>query len=253
MATLGVGEVSGSLIKGSGSKVSPNSIKKFSAVLLLLLGACDRASPASGPLVVKVKVGVLKNVAIAMRAPQPLWTADNLLTFVTALVKSEKTVFDWRILALQVLCYFTMRQFSDLQSVKVGDIRVLANGYLQIFQKIGKTFQMGQGNYFYVLNKPFGGFTVNAILDQYILKLGLKSKDFLFPCFAKSSTGVMTVCRAAIGYGSMQEELARVLSSLSLPQVSLHLARALAATHGAEARLEVATICDGGGVVGSAC
>ena len=95
-------------INGSGSTTSPNSIKKFSAVLLLLFGACDRATPATGPLVTKVKVGILKNVAIAKRAPWPLWTAQNMLMFVPALAKPGGTVFDWRIMALQVLCYFTM-------------------------------------------------------------------------------------------------------------------------------------------------
>ena len=37
----------------------------------------------------------------------------------------------------------------------------------------------------------------------------------------------MTVCRAPIGYGNAHEELSCVLSSLSLPQVSLHSARSL--------------------------
>ena len=216
----GLGEVSAFLINGS--KHSPNSIKKLSAVLSLLFGCCDKSSPAVGPLVTKVKVGVLKNVAIAKRAPWPLWMPENLLTFVTALAKPERSVLDWRIMALQLLCYFTMQRFNDLQGVKVEDIRVLANGDLRIFQKVGKTFQMGQGNYFYVLNKPFGGFTVKSLMDKYVLKLGLKSTDFLFPHFAKSSTGVMTVCRVPIGYGNAHDKLSHVLSSLSLPQVSLH-------------------------------
>ena len=59
----------------------PNSIKKFSAVLTLLFGCCDKSSLALGPLVTKVKVGVLKNVAITKNAP------ENLLTFVTALAE----------------------------------------------------------------------------------------------------------------------------------------------------------------------
>ena len=141
-------------------KSSPNYINKFLAVLLLLFGACDRISPATGPLVTRVKVGVLKNV-------------------VTALVKPETTVFDWRIMALQVLCYFTMQRFSDLKSVKDEDIRVLANGDLRIFQRVGKTLQMGQENYF--LSKTVGGFTVKSLMEEYVLKLGLKSCDFLFP------------------------------------------------------------------------
>ena len=60
-------------------------------------------------------------------------------------------------MALQVMCYFTMWKFSDFHGVKVEAIRVLANGDLRIFNRVGKTFQMGQGNYLYVLNKPFGG------------------------------------------------------------------------------------------------
>ena len=140
--------------------------------------------------------------------------------FVTALSKPERSVLDWRIMALQLLCYVTMQRFSDLQGIKVEDIRVLTNGDLRIFQKVGKTFQMGQGNYLYVLNKPFWGFTIKSLMDKYVLKLDLKSTGFLFPHFAKSSTGIMTVCRVPIGYGNDREELSHVLSSLSL-QISV--------------------------------
>ena len=151
----GSGEVTAFFINGYNH--SPNSLKKFSAVLALLFGCCYKRSLAIGPFVNKVKVGVLKNVAIAKRAPWPLRMPENLLTFVTALAKPDRSVLNWTIMALQLLCYVTMQRFNDLQGVKVEDIRVLANGDLRIFQKVGKTFQMGQGNYLYVLNKPFGG------------------------------------------------------------------------------------------------
>ena len=56
-------------------------------------------------------------------------------------------------------------------------------------------------------------------MDKYVLRLCLVSDNFLFPRFAKSSTGVMTVCKVPIGYGNAREELHCVLSELSLPQV----------------------------------
>ena len=34
-----------------------------------------------GPLVNKIKVGVLKQVAVPKRAPRPLWTAENRVGF----------------------------------------------------------------------------------------------------------------------------------------------------------------------------
>ena len=68
------------------------------------------------------------------------------------------------------------------------------------FRKLAKHF-------LHVLNKPFGGFTVKSLMDKYVLKLGLKGDDFLFPRFAKSSTGVMTVCKVPIGYGNACDEL----------------------------------------------
>ena len=52
------------------------------------------------PLVTKVKVGVLKNMAIAKKSPRPLWMPENLLTFVTALAVPERSFLDWRIMAL---------------------------------------------------------------------------------------------------------------------------------------------------------
>ena len=183
-------------------------------------------------------------MAIAKKAPRPLWTQDNLLMFVTALAVPERSFLDWRIMALQLLCYLTMRRFNDLQNIKVEDIRVLANWDLRTFQKVGKMFQMGQDNYVYVLNKPFGGFTAKSLMAKYVLKLGLKSNDFLFPRVAKSSTGVITVCKVPMGYGNACDELHCVLSELSLPQVLLHSTRASATTHGVEAGLEVSTLRD---------
>ena len=94
----GSGEVSSYLINGS--NISPNSIKKLCAVLSLLFGCCDRTSPATGPLVYKVKVGVLKNVTIKKKVPRPLWTPENLLAFVTALAVPNIIFLDWRIMAL---------------------------------------------------------------------------------------------------------------------------------------------------------
>ena len=75
--------------------------------------------------------------------------------------------------------------------------------------------------------------------------------DFLFPRFAGSSTGVLTVCKLSMGYGNARQELHRVLSELSLPQVSLHSARASAATQAAEAGLEINTLMGGGGWSGT--
>ena len=124
------------------------------------------------PLVTKVKVGVLKNIAITKKAPRSLWTSENLLMFVTTLTVPERSFLDWMIMALQLLCNLTMRRFNDLQNIKVGDIMVLAYVDLRIFQKVGKTFQMGQGTYIHVLNKPFGGFTAKSLMDRYVLKLG---------------------------------------------------------------------------------
>ena len=243
------GDVTSYLINGSA--LTPNSIKKFGAVMSLLFGCCDRPSPAVGPLVNKVKVGVLKNVTTSRQAPRPLWTPENMLIFVTTLSAPNKTFMDWRIMALQLLCYLSMRRFSDFQNIKVGDITVLANGDLRIFQKVGKTFQSGQGNFIHILNKPFGGFTVKSIIQTYINRLGLARDDFLFPRFAGSSTGVLTVCKVSMGYGNARQELHRVLSELSLPQVSLHSARASAATQAAEAGLEINTLMGGGGWSGT--
>ena len=125
----------------NGSNLTPNSIKKFGAVSSLFFGCCDRTSPAVGPLVSKIKVGVLKNMTFSKRAPRPLWSPENLLVFVSALSAPNRSPMDWRIMALQLLCYLSMRMFSDFQNIKVGDVTVLANGDLRLFQKIGKHFR----------------------------------------------------------------------------------------------------------------
>ena len=38
-------------------------------------------------------------------------------------------------MALQLLCFLSMRRFNDFQNIKVGDIRVLANGDLRLLLK----------------------------------------------------------------------------------------------------------------------
>ena len=152
---------------------------------------------------------------------------------------------------LQLLCYLSMRRFNDFQNIRVGDVSVLANGDVRFFQRVGKTFQNGQGAYVHVMNKQFGGFTVKSLLDRYVLKLGLKSANFLFPQFAKSRTGVVYVCKVPIGYSNAREELHHVLFELNLPQVSLYSARASAATRAAKVGLEVSTLQQGGGWRGS--
>ena len=101
------------------------------------------------------------------------------------------------------------------------------------------------------MKRPFGGFTVKSIIQTYINRLGLARDDFLFPRFVGSSTGVLTVCKVSMGYGNARQELHRVLSELSLPQVSLHSARASAATQAAEAGLEINTLMGGGGWSGT--
>ena len=73
------GEVSSYLINGS--NLTPNSIKKFLAVLGFLFGSCDKYSPDVGPLVNKIKVGILKQVAVVKKAPRPLWTIENMFEF----------------------------------------------------------------------------------------------------------------------------------------------------------------------------
>ena len=110
------GDVSSYLINGS--NLTPNSIKKFGAVSSLLFGCCDRTSPAVGPLVSKIKVGVLKNMTLSKRAPRPLWSPENLLVFVSALFAPNRSPMDWGIMALQLLCYLSMRMFSDFQNIK---------------------------------------------------------------------------------------------------------------------------------------
>ena len=48
------------------------------------------------------------------------------------------------------------------------------------------------------MHKQFGGFTVKSLLDRYVLKLGLKSADYLFPRFAKSKAGLLSVCKVTV-------------------------------------------------------
>ena len=67
-------------------------------------------------------MGVLKNIAIAKKAPRPLWMPENLLTFVIALAVSERSFLDWRSMALQLLCYLLMRRFNNFQISRLGTL-----------------------------------------------------------------------------------------------------------------------------------
>ena len=61
-------------------------------------------------------------------------------------------------MALQLLCYLSMRRFSDFQNIKVGDVTVLANGDLILFQKVGKTISVGPGHFYSCVEQAFWGF-----------------------------------------------------------------------------------------------
>ena len=109
-------------------------------------------------------------MTLSKKAPRPLWTPENLLTFVSALSAPNRSPMDWRIMALQLLCYLSMRRFSDFQNIKVGDVTVLANGDLRLFQKIGKTFQMGQGYFHSCVKQAFWGFYCEKLDGQICLE-----------------------------------------------------------------------------------
>ena len=122
---------------------------------------------------------------------------------------------------------------------------------LENISKSQQNFSVGPGELHSCVKQAFWGFTVKNLIETYVTRLGLAKDDFLFPCFVGSSTGVLTVCKVSMGYGNARQELHRVLSELCLPQVSLHSARASAATQAAEAGLEVNTLMGGGGWTGT--
>ena len=247
----GSGEVSGYLIHAKQQGFNENQLKKFGAVLGLLFGALDKPSPASGPLVSKVKIGVLKTAVSAPREPRALWTAENLNKFVTALNSLQTSLADWRILALQVLCYFTVCRFDDLSRTLVGDVRVLQNGDIKIKRGKSKTDQLGRGSFNYVSGQKFGDHSVPQILDTYVTTLKLKSTDYLFPQLS-SYKGQISICKSPMSYTCAKESLKRILTRLGLTQVSLHSACASAATAGAAAGLAREDIKSAGGWKSSA-
>ena len=211
-------------------------VKKCGAILSLLFGSWDKSSPATGPMISKVKVGILKSVVTATREPRALWTTENLYKFVEALNVPHTTLADWRILALQVLCYFTLCRFDDLARVLVGDVTVLKGGDIKIKRGKSKTDQLGRGSFNYVSGKSFGKYSVTKILDSYVTKLGLKPTDYLFPKLS-SYKGKLTVCASPMSYTCAKESLKGILIRLGLPQVSLHAGRASGATAAAAAGL----------------
>ena len=231
----GSGEYSGFLISAKQSKgFNENMLKRCGAILSLLFGALDKSSPATGPLISKVKVGILKDVVMVPREPRALWTTENLYKFVEALDVPHTSLADWRILALQVLCYFTLCRFDDLARVLVGDVTVLKGGDLKIKRGKSKTDQLGRGSFNYVSGKSFGKYSVTKILDTYVTKLGLKPTNYLFPQLS-SYKGKISVCASPMSYTCAKESLKRILIRLQLPLVGLHAGRASGATAAAAA------------------
>ena len=108
LSVLGLsGEYSGFLIHAKQIKgFNEHMVKKCGAILGLLFGAWDIVSPATGPLVLKVKIGIIKEVVMATCEPRALWMTENLYKFVEALNLPYTTLADWSILALQALLLY---------------------------------------------------------------------------------------------------------------------------------------------------
>ena len=154
---------------------------------------------------------------------------------------------------MQVLLFLGMRRFSDIQHVRVDDIRFRKDGSVELTMGKTKTDQEARGSTFVVIGDEKRGMLVAEMLRWYLDSLDLSGQDFVFASLRGNCRGeVKPVRGAAVSYGAALCDLQVVCKKFGLPSLTLHSARIGAATAGAKAGVSRAYLKACGGWSSSA-
>ena len=236
----GEGEVAGLLVEAGKVGASENAIKQLMAVVNLLFEVMGCESPTKGDFVSQVKKGALKMRAPVVKRSREMLRVQDMKGIITDLYRtpaSQVAAEERRCLTLQVFLFFGMRRFSDVCQVKVGDLKFLKSGDVEVSVGKTKTDQLGLGFTFTMSGKKKSGISIPEMIRWYLASLGLRDCDYLFPRLRGSREGVVAVGDKAVAYSTALADLKVVTKRLGMPGITLHSGRVGAATEGVAANV----------------
>ena len=235
----GEGELCSFIMQLVKSKAAENSLKQGLAVVAMIYEAMGKESPTKSLLVSQVKKAAMKETGKGKRRPREVMSLGHLDILVKNLYKEPARLVkpaDRRCLVMQVLCFLGMKRFSDIQNIRVEDVKFRGDGAVEIALGKTKTDQEARGSSFVVVGDEKRGLLVAEMLKWYFASLNLQGSDLVFSCLRGSFDGeVKPVRKLAMSYGVALSDLRLVCKKLGLPPLTLHSARIGAATTGAKA------------------
>jgi hypothetical protein len=97
------------------------------------------------------------------------------------LARGGQNKVHWVTAMLALVCYTGIRRFSDINRMQVKDVCFKSDGTLEFYMARSKTDENSEGLEFVLAGAMIEGISVGQLLRQYIIILGLKQGDCLFP------------------------------------------------------------------------
>lgn len=250
------GEVCSFLMHLVHCKVGESVMKQGLAVVAMVFEAMGKSSPTKSPLVGQVKKTAVKKRSAGQLRSREIMSLRHLEVLIKNLFKkpaSQVKPADRRCLVLQVLLFLGMKRFSDIQHVRVDDVKFRADGLVEVQLWKTKTDQEARGSTFVVVGDEKRGLLVAEVLKWYLESLGLEGQDYVFSSLRGNCRGeVKPVRGSVVSYGVALADLHVVCKRFGLPRLTLHSARIGAATAGAKAGVSRAYLQACGGWSSSA-
>ena len=232
------GEVCGMIISLVEEGCSENIVKQALAVVAMIFEAMGQTSPTRSALVGQVKKAAAKKRPVGKLRPRMVMTLGHLIELVGNLYKKPAQLVkavDRRTLVLQIILFLGMKRFSDVQMIKVKDVKFREDGSVEISIGKTKTDQAARGSKFVIVGSKKRKVMSADIFRWYFQSLNLKQGDFVFPKLRGGAQSEVAVRSEAVSYRVALQDLQEVCRRYALPPLTLHSARIGAATEGAKA------------------
>ena len=252
----GEGEVCSFLMHLVHTKAGESAMKQGLAVVAMVFEAMGKDSPTQSSIVGQVKKTAVKRRGAGQLRSRAVMSVGHLEILVKNLFKipaGQVKAADRRCLVMQLILFLGMKRFSDIQHVRVDDVKFRGDGAVEVQIWKTKTDQEARGSTFVMVGDEKRGLLIAEVLKWYFNSFGLKGQDFVFSSLRGSGRGeVKPVAGSAVSYGVALSDLQVVCKRFGLPPLTLHSARIGAATAGAKAGVSRAYLQACGGWSSSA-
>ena len=251
----GEGEVAGLVVKLAKEKKGENLVKKCSAVVNMIFEVAGLEEPTKGGTLKMIKKSAIK--MMNLKKNKPLKREGTSLEDVEIMVKEiymrlgdQAPKSRRRFLILQLFLFLGLKRFSDINRIKVQDIKFNHDQSIDIWMKKTKTDKLARGEKFTISGqKMSNGVSVSDVATWYMKSLKLTPSSFFFCQINKhgEAIGDKFFC-----YHEARLDLIKEQLLLGIKKISLHSGRIGGATEAAAAGVGRAEIMEAGGWVSSA-